>query len=26
MRVLDGLVIDPREIFAVPEWMVEVGE
>jgi Uma2 family endonuclease len=25
-KVLDGLVIDPREIFAEPEWMQGIGE
>jgi Uma2 family endonuclease len=25
-RVLEGLVIDPTEIFAMPDWMVEVTE
>ena len=25
-KVLDGLVIDPREVFAVPDWFAEVAE
>jgi Uma2 family endonuclease len=25
-KVLDGLIIDPQEVFAVPEWMQQIGE